>query len=127
MYTLFMAVTYLLKRRITLAAVLAAALGVMVMVLVVSIISGYIARVEEILRGDTADLTIEMAGYRDHHEPIRDSDIIVGKVNGVKHVVACSPIISEYAIITFKSKIAVLSIVRKFSNQTRNSSFIIYY
>ncbi len=104
MYTLFMAVTYLLKRRITLAAVLATALGVMVMVLVVSIISGYIARVEEILRGDTADLTIEMAGYRDQHEPIRNYRDVIGKVSGVKHVVACSPIISEFAIITFKSK-----------------------
>ncbi|MFH1551009.1 MAG: ABC transporter permease [Planctomycetota bacterium] len=104
MYTLFMAVTYLLKRRITLAAVLATALGVMVMVLVVSIISGYIARVEEILRGDTADLTIEMAGYRDQHEPIRKYRDVIGKVSGVKHVVACSPIISEFAIITFKSK-----------------------
>jgi len=104
MYTLFMAVTYLLKRRITLAALLATALGVMVMVLVVSIISGYIARVEEILRGDTADLTIEMAGYRDQHEPIRNYRDVIGKVKGVKHVVACSPIISEFAIITFKSK-----------------------
>lgn len=104
MYTLFMAVTYLLKRRITLAAVLATALGVMVMVLVVSVISGYIARVEEILRGDTADLTIEMAGYRDRHQPIRNYRNVIAKVKGVKHVVACSPVISEFAIITFQGK-----------------------
>ena len=93
-----MALRYLLRRRITLMAGMVMALGVAVMVIVFSIINGYLNKYEEIIRGDTADLILQMQSY----DPICDTPQIMEKLSALPEVEACSPVIRENVIISYK-------------------------
>jgi lipoprotein-releasing system permease protein len=100
MYKYFLALKYLIARHITLAAVLVTTLGVMVMLIVVSVITGYKMKVEEVLRGNTADLIISDINRR----PIDDYPAKLGTISAVNGVEAVAPYIERGVLVAYRSK-----------------------
>jgi lipoprotein-releasing system permease protein len=100
MYKYFLALKYLIARRITLASLLVTTLGVMVMLIVVSVITGYKIKVEEVLRGNTADLIIGDI----HGRPIEEYEDKLREISSVKGVEAAAPYIEQGVLVAYGNK-----------------------
>jgi lipoprotein-releasing system permease protein len=100
MFKYYLAFKYLLTRRITLASVAVTTLGVMVMLIVVSLITGYKMKVEEVLRGNTADLIIwNMYGY-----PIADYQEKLARIAALPEVRTVAPYIEKGVLVTYGNR-----------------------
>jgi len=100
MYKYFLALKYLITRRITLASILVTTLGVMVMLIVVSVITGYKIKVEEVLRGNTADLIIgDIDG-----QPIGNYEEKLKKISSVEGVEAVAPHVEQGVLVAYGNK-----------------------
>lgn len=100
MYKYFLGLKYLVARRVTLASVIVTTLGVMVMVIVLSIITGYIMKVEEVLRGDTADLVAE----RVDSGPIRNYAEVLKRISALEHVEAVAPAVERGVLVSYRGR-----------------------
>jgi len=100
MYKYFLAFKYLVTRRITLASVIVTTLGVMVMAIVYSIITGYIMKFEEVLQGNTADLIVE----RIDSNAICDYESVLREVSTLENVKAVAPVIEKGVLLSYRNK-----------------------
>ncbi|MBM4045483.1 MAG: FtsX-like permease family protein [Planctomycetes bacterium] len=94
MYKFLVSLRYLRKKRITFIAAAGVAVGVLALVVVLSVMSGFDREIRSRIRGTLADITIEspMAhGVSNYEEYMK-------QVKAVPHVTACAPYVDSVAV-----------------------------
>ena len=106
-YELFISLRYLKAKRkqifislITILSMAGVALGVMALVIVLSVMSGFVEDLKTKILGTNAHLVILQ-----HSSPIRDYKEIVQKVQGVEGIVATTPFIFSQAMLTSEKNV----------------------
>lgn len=94
MWRLFVALRYLKRRITTYIAIAGVAIGVMVLVIVVSVMGGFQREFHEKLRGVNAHITVEAPNFS-----IRDPEPIIRAVKQVNGVAAAAPLIQNIVLI----------------------------
>jgi lipoprotein-releasing system permease protein len=88
MYRLLVALRYLVHKRISVLAMLGVAVGVMVLFIVHSVMTGFDQDIRSRIRGNLADLIIERdTGPRN----FGDYEALLQRIQKIKHVTSCSP------------------------------------
>jgi len=94
MYKLVIGFRYFCRKRITLIAVAGVAVGVMTLIVVLSVMSGFDTTIRSRIRGTLADITIES---RARHE-LTNYEELMERIRAVPHVVACAPYVEEVCL-----------------------------
>jgi len=94
MWRFFVALRYLKRRITTYIAIAGVAIGVMVLVIVVSVMGGFQREFHEKLRGVNAHITVEAADFS-----LRDPAPVIEAVEKVEGVVAAAPFIQNIVLI----------------------------
>ena len=95
MYRLFIALRYLLHKRINILAIIGVAISVAVLFVVHSVMTGFAQQIQSYVRGNLSDLTVErfgeqaFAGYEEN----------MAKLEKMPHVVAVSPRLEGLALV----------------------------
>lgn len=95
MYKLFVAFRYLTRNWLNLVGIAAVAIGVLVLVCVLSVMKGFDEEFRNRLRATLSDLIIEPYS----EETFQGSDEMMAKIEKIPHVVACAPRYDGLALI----------------------------
>jgi len=98
MYTLYLAFRYMIKRITAYLAVISFALGVAVLIIVTSVMSGFAKNMKEKIRGTTSHVVVQ----KGLGKFICDYESLLKKIRNVDHVVAVSPRIKWLVMYTQK-------------------------
>ena len=98
MYKLFISLRYLRKKRIAFFAVAGVAVGVMTLIVVLSVMSGFDKELRSKIRGTLAHIIVSKMGIYglDNYEEI------INKIQSFKHVESCAPYIEGPALINIR-------------------------
>jgi len=106
-YELFISLRYLKAKRkqifislITVLSMAGVALGVMALVVVLSVMSGFVEDLKKKILGTNAHLVILQ-----HGSPMRDYQEVIQKVQGVEGIVAATPFIFSQAMLTSETNV----------------------
>jgi len=99
LYKLLVALRYLRSKRINFFSIGGVAVGVMVLIVVLSVMGGFIREMRTRIRGTLADIIIErrdMFGFVGYEE-------VIARLLKLKHVQACSPHLEGLALIRMRN------------------------
>jgi lipoprotein-releasing system permease protein len=127
-WELFLSLRYLKPKRtfvsvITVISIIGVTLGVMVLIIVMAVMSGFDRDLREKILGFNAHLTISGDGI------LKDPQVVIGKLEKVPHITAVAPYTLGLVLIEFNNRIAapyMKGIDPKLENKvSRLSSFIV--
>jgi len=96
MYKLKLILRYLRARRITVIPIAAVAVAVFLLVVVLSVMNGFSAFIQEKIRGTLSDVIVEF----DHVRGFEDYEAVCGRIASIDGVRAVSPHLSGKAVLT---------------------------
>jgi len=95
MYRIFVALRYLMRNWLNLVGIVAVALGVLVLICVLSVMKGFDQEFRARLRATVSDLVVESWG----DETFGDYESLIEKIEALPHVEACAPRFEGVALI----------------------------
>ena len=98
MYKLFISLRYLRRKKITFFAVAGVAVGVMTLIVVLSVMSGFDKELRSKIRGTLAHITVMKRGIYgfDNYEEV------INRIKSFEHVEACAPYIEGPALLNVR-------------------------
>lgn len=100
MYKLFMALRYLRAHRIIYFSIAGVAVGIMVMIIVLSVMGGFSRTMKERIRGVQSDLVIRSVS---HDLVFLDPDEIAADIRKLPHVTGCAPRLEYLVLMTTRA------------------------
>ena len=97
MYKLFMALRYLRAHRIIYFSIAGVAVGIMVMIIVLSVMGGFSRTMKERIRGVQADIVVRSAA---HDLVFMDPDELARDLKKIPHVTGCAPRLEFLVLMT---------------------------
>ena len=111
MYKLFLAWRYLFSRKIIFFSIASVAVGVIVLIVVTSVMGGFVSEVRNLLRGISSDMSVSVSSEWTKYSSFfsdfnKDHNELLEKIKKIPHVKACAPRIEWGAMLSSDDNIS---------------------
>ncbi len=100
MYKLLVSFRYLYRKRLNVLAIVGVAIGVMALLVVLSVMTGFDKEMRQRIRGTLSDLIVESLTA----EEFENYDELITKIEAIEHVKACSPHLDGLALVKLEDR-----------------------
>ena len=101
MYRLVVGLRYLYRKRLNILAIVGVAIGVMALLVVLSVMTGFDKEMRSRIRGTLSDLIVENLA----EDEFKDYEEVIAKLEALDHVEACSPHLDGLALVKLEDKL----------------------